>query len=62
MSTIPCPDCEGQLVFKPKAVAGQKVICPHCGSHLEVISVDPLEIDWEYDWTWEGDEEEGDDY
>jgi hypothetical protein len=27
---------------------------------LEVISVEPLELDWAYDWSWEDEEEEDD--
>jgi hypothetical protein len=37
------------------------LVCPHCEADLEVISVDPLEIDWFYDWSWEEDDEEEED-
>jgi lysine biosynthesis protein LysW len=25
---------------------GEEVICPHCEADLEVVSLDPLELDW----------------
>ena len=34
--------------------------CSECDAELEVISVDPLEIDWAYDYSWEEDEDEED--
>jgi lysine biosynthesis protein LysW len=37
---------------------GQKIKCPDCGSYLEVISLDPLELDWAYDETLMDDEED----
>jgi hypothetical protein len=43
---------------QPSCFPGQKVICPHCDADLEVISVEPLELDWAYDWSWEDEEEE----
>lgn len=58
MSSTYCPDCDGTISFNPHAEVGQKLICPHCGSHLEVIEAEPLELDWAYDWSWEGEEEE----
>ena len=59
MASTYCPDCDGRIAFNPHAAIGQKVTCPHCSSDLEVISVEPLELDWAYDWSWEDEEEEG---
>ena len=56
-----CPDCDEEMTFNPHPRLGQKVICPHCDVELEVISVDPLELDWAYDWSedeWDGWEDE----
>ena len=60
MNSAYCPDCEGKIVLNPLARVGQKLACPHCQAELEVISVDPLEFDWAYDWSWD-DEENNDD-
>lgn len=32
---------------------GLTLIYPHCDAELEVISVDPPEVDWAYAWEWE---------
>ena len=61
MASAYCPDCDGKIVMNPTATLGQKLTCPHCDAELEVISVDPLEIDWVYDWSWEEDDDEEDD-
>jgi lysine biosynthesis protein LysW len=61
MASTYCPDCDEKIVLKTTPEVGQRITCPHCESELEVISVDPLELDWAYDWEWE-DEEEEDDY
>jgi len=60
MSRVSCPDCDGRIDLNPNPELGQKVICPHCDAELEVIGLDPLEVDWVEDWTWDDDED--DDY
>jgi lysine biosynthesis protein LysW len=41
---------------------GQAMTCPYCDAELEVIDLDPVELDWAYDEEWEDwDEEEEDD-
>ena len=55
-----CPDCDEKIVLN-RATVGQTLTCPHCDAELEVITVEPLEFDWAYDWTWEEKEEEEDD-
>jgi len=52
-----CPDCDQEIVLNRVAV-GQTVTCPNCDAELEVISVDPLELDWAYTWNWEEEEED----
>ena len=53
-----CPDCDGKIVLNPDVKLGQKLTCPHCEAELEVISLDPVELDWAYDWEWEDEEED----
>jgi lysine biosynthesis protein LysW len=53
-----CPDCDEKIVLQSPSRLGQKLTCPHCDADLEVISVDPLELDWVYDWAWEEEEED----
>ena len=58
MARVYCPDCDGRISLSPSVKLGLKLVCPHCGTELEVISADPLEVDWFYDWTWDEDEVE----
>ena len=57
-----CPDCEEEIDFSrftPKV--GQKLACPYCETNLQVISVDPLEVDLDdsefFDDDWDSDED-----
>jgi lysine biosynthesis protein LysW len=58
MARVYCPDCDGRIVLGAQAEVGIKLVCPHCDAELEVISVDPPEVDWAYDWSWDEEEEE----
>jgi len=49
MSTTYCLDCDRPLDMEASLVAGQRVICSHCEVQLEVINVEPFELDWVYD-------------
>jgi hypothetical protein len=40
---------------------GKQVTCPHCEAELEIIEIDPVEVDWTYDDD-DWDEQEDDDY
>ncbi len=57
MAVAYCPDCEGKISISSEAAVGQRITCPHCDTDLEVISVEPLELDWAYDWSWEDEDE-----
>jgi alpha-aminoadipate carrier protein LysW len=48
MAVATCPDCGNEISLGPKPKEGQTVTCPDCGADLEVISLDPLELDWAY--------------
>lgn len=60
MATVYCPDCDEKIVLNPYIRLGRKLECPHCDADLEVISLDPLELDLVYDWSFEEDEDEDD--
>ncbi len=40
-----CPECDREINF-PSPQIGQRVICPHCNADLEVIGLNPIELDW----------------
>ena len=48
--SVYCPECESRIVLNPHAELGQRFKCRWCETDLEVVSVDPLEIDWVDDW------------
>jgi hypothetical protein len=52
-----CPDCGERVTVRGSIRIGLEVICPHCDAVLQVIDVDPVELDWAYEDDWEDDEE-----
>jgi alpha-aminoadipate carrier protein LysW len=41
-----CPDCVGRIYLGRKPWIGQPVTCESCGADLEVVDLNPLELDW----------------
>lgn len=41
-----CVECDEEITIGRRPRLGMKVICGYCGAHLEVVSLDPLELDW----------------
>lgn len=54
MSTVNCPECEAEITLEADVVVGEILVCPDCGVDLEVMSLDPPEVDLapmeEEDW------------
>jgi lysine biosynthesis protein LysW len=48
MVTAFCLDCGYSVSLGPQATEGQMITCPNCDAQLEVINLDPLELDWAY--------------
>jgi len=44
-----CVHCDYRIDLGLRPQEGQRVHCPQCGAYLEIISVQPLELDWVYD-------------
>ena len=40
-----CPVCDAVIELADDTVLGELLTCPECGSELEVINLDPLELD-----------------
>ncbi len=61
-ATAVCPSCGADVELGRKPQIGDLVVCPECEAELEVISVNPLELDWAYDEpdeaVWQEDEEQ----
>jgi alpha-aminoadipate/glutamate carrier protein LysW len=54
MEPVLCPECEAELTLGPNVEESEIIICPDCGIELEVISVNPVELEMapevEEDW------------
>lgn len=65
-TTAPCPDCGQKIRLWAPLKVGEEVICPHCEADLEVVNLDPVELDWasipsaEDEEDWDEDEEDWD--
>jgi len=65
----PCPDCGQKIELWPLLKVGEELVCPHCDADLEVVSIDPVELDWAYlepatdedDWDDDWDDDDWDD-
>jgi len=57
-----CPGCDKQVFVPNRAIEGSTVHCSNCDSDLEVVAVDPFELDWPYyeddDDDWDDDDDE----
>jgi lysine biosynthesis protein LysW len=49
MKTTFCLDCEKEVELGSNPTIGSRVICPRCGVVMEIINVEPLELDWVFD-------------
>ncbi len=53
-NTVICPECEADVPLPAGVMQNELIACPDCGPELEVISLDPLEVDLapeiEEDW------------
>jgi alpha-aminoadipate carrier protein LysW len=40
-----CPECDSEVQVDEEADKGDVVDCPDCGTTLEVVGLDPIELD-----------------
>ena len=45
MPTAACPECEEKVYVDADSEQGDIVTCDECGSDLEVVGLDPIELD-----------------
>ncbi len=62
MPTAVCPECEEDVYVDPETEQGEIVACDECGADLEVVGLDPFELD-PYDGSdvFDDDDDEFDD-
>ncbi len=46
MSEAVCPSCGAQVSVKGTPKIGMSVTCKSCDTELEIVWLDPLELDW----------------
>jgi len=59
---VECVDCGAEITLTGQVRLGQEVTCPECSTMLEVVGLDPVEVDWIYDEPEYDDEEEEEDW
>jgi len=54
MSIVYCPECGAEITLAESVEIGEILVCPDCGVDLEVLTLNPAEVDLapmeEEDW------------
>ena len=58
MPTGTCPECEADVHVDTDADKGETVECEECATHLEIVGLDPVELDIVEDEDYDEDEDE----
>jgi len=59
MPTAVCPECDEEVYVDADSEQGDVVSCDECGANLEVVGLDPIELDlYEGGDDFDDDEEE----
>jgi alpha-aminoadipate carrier protein LysW len=45
MPTAVCPECDEEVYVDADTEQGETVTCDECGAELEVVGLDPIELD-----------------
>lgn len=45
MPTSICPECSEEVYVDAESEQGDSVVCDECGSSLEIVGLDPVELD-----------------
>ena len=57
-----CPECEADVYVETDADKGDTLACDECGTELEIVGLDPIELDIVEDDGEEEEEEEEEQY
>ena len=58
MNFADCISCNAEISFSTTPKMGHLVKCPQCNAELEVVWLDPIELDWPFDDDYDGEDEE----
>ncbi|MCS7178825.1 MAG: hypothetical protein RML46_07740 [Anaerolineae bacterium] len=53
-----CPECNTILPIPPDVALYDRLYCEECGALLEVVSLNPLELEYVFDYEDLGEEDE----
>jgi uncharacterized paraquat-inducible protein A len=59
---VECLDCGVKFTLKGRIEIGQEITCPECGTWMEVVSLEPVQVDWIYDEFEDEDEDDEEDW
>ncbi len=45
MPTTACPECSEDVYVDAESEQGDIIICDECGTELEIVGLDPIELD-----------------
>jgi alpha-aminoadipate carrier protein LysW len=45
MFTVSCPECDADISLADNTEVGEIIVCPDCGVDLEVIGLDPAQVE-----------------
>lgn len=62
MHSAECPQCGNDVPVGSQPKLGKVVVCKECGADLEIVWLDPLELDWPLDEEEYEEEAELDDF
>ena len=58
MPTGTCPECDADVHVETDADKGETVECEECGAQLEIVGLDPVELDIVEEESYDEDEDE----
>ena len=62
MPTGTCPECEAEVHVETDADKGEIVDCDDCGLQLEIVGLDPVELDVVEEEVDDDDDDDEDEY
>ncbi len=62
MPTATCPECSESVHVDAEADKGDTIVCDDCGVELEIVGLDPIELDLVEDDYYDDDDDDDDDY
>lgn len=62
MPTTACPECSEDVYVDADAEQGDVISCSECGTDLEIVGLDPVELDIHEDDGDDYDDDDGDEY